>query len=159
MRKVCGLVLAIVAFVSFAVTTNAMDKNLDESDAVLHEFVADAPSGVQVAVPYRKAINLHRLNKKELAYWNPHNDKYIVDGKYSYLWCVVYKNNNMNPKHHWIAIDSTALDRAFDLNHEFAGGVAFYQLRLDGKKMAFKAFPYTTLHSMMEGKKLTTIKE
>jgi hypothetical protein len=158
MKKI-ATVAAILFFCTGAGEAVAMDKDLDRSQAMLHEFVAGIPAGVEVTVPYRKVINLKRLHKDELAYWNPHNDKYIVDGDNSYLWCVIYKKNHLNPTHHWIAMETAALTKAKTLNRQFAGGVAFFQLRLENKKMMVKAFPYTTVHAMMEDKPVTTIPE
>jgi len=141
------------------VQAQAMDKVLQGSNAELHQVVSSVPGGVEVAIPYRKSVNLHRLNQKELAYWNPHTSKYIIDGEYAYLWCVVYKKNRMKPKHHWVAITTAAMNRALAVGHQFPGGIAFYQLSSNKKQIFLKAYPYTTVHSMTQGAPVMDIKE
>jgi hypothetical protein len=158
MKKVTLAVISLV-FVCASWSSYGMDKNLEGSKATLHQVVAEEPGDVDVSTPYQKAINLHRLHKNEMAYWNAHSSKYIVDGKYAYLLCTLYKKSQLEPTHAWIAVTKDALDDAMGLNQDFGGGIAFYQLKLDGGNLVFKAMPYSTLDAMMRGEKTTDVPE
>lgn len=159
MKIIVGVLAVGVFVLCQANAAIGMEKDLEGSKAELHEVVVDVPGSVEIAEPYRKAINLHSLNKKEIAYWNPHMSKYITDGDYSYLWCVIYKENKMKPAHHWVAVATDALNRALALNSQFPGGVAFYRLWSDKKKIVLEAYPYSTVHAMTEGKKIVDVNE
>lgn len=158
MKRMLVCLVAISAM-AFCFTAWGAEKDFEGTDAQLHEMVTSVPGDVEVSTTYDKAINLHYLTPKEIAYWNPHTSKYIDDGKYVYLWCVVYKEKKDKPTHHWIAITEDALDKAHALNEEFLGGIAFYQLTSDKKQLVFKAYPYTTVQSMSEGRPIIDVQE
>jgi len=155
--KRLAIAMTIVAFTCAAGTALAKDVPVGK-DAAVHSILADQPS-VEVVTPYTRAVKTKKLGKNDVAYWHAAGGKYMTDGDRAYLWCAVYKRNSDNAKYHWIAINDEAFDKAMNLTHQFAGGVAFYQLTREGKGVRMTAYPYSTLDAVTRGEKIIDVRE
>jgi hypothetical protein len=159
MKKVFSVICATAILLGMAAASQAKEEILKGKGAALHEITSPVPGSLDVTTPYRGTITLHSLKNNEVAYWIPEGGKYIMAGDYSYLWCRVYNKNNDKSSYHWLAISSDALTDALNLSHQFTDGIAVYQLSKYGNQIVFKAYPYSTLHAIAEGKKVIDVKE
>lgn len=159
MKKVLAVVGVAAILLGMAAASQAKEESLTGKGATLHEITSPIPGSLDVTTPYKGTVSLHTLKNNEVAYWIPEGGKYIMAGNYSYLWCRVYNKNSNKSSYHWLAISSDALTDALNLSHQFTDGIAVYQLSNDGNRIAFKAYPYSTLHAIAEGKKVIDVKE
>ena len=160
MKKTIVLFVATVAVFFAACPSHATEETISGNDgATLHEISSTVPGSVKVTKSYQGSISLRKLKTTDTAYWNPHGGKYIINGKYSYLWCAIFKKNRKNPSHYWVAITSDALHNALDISNSYSDGIAYYQLNYNGSTIQLKAYPYSTLHAMTEGYKVIPVKE
>lgn len=158
--KKAGIVLVVfAAFIFMAGTAFGLEESFKRGTAQLHQIMSPFPDSVSVDTPYNKSISLHKLNKNEVAYWIPEGGKFISAGKYSYLWCRVINDKTGKSTYHWIAVTSNAMNEALDLAHQYSDGVALFSLSKDGNMIAFKAYPYSTIHAIAEGKKVIDVKK
>lgn len=159
MKKTLAILMVVAAVTCLSFTLGAYEQPLKRTGATMHQIISPLPGSVDVVTPYNSAVTLHRLKKNEVAYWLPEGGKYITAGPYAYLWCRVYSKKSGKSKYHWIAVTSDAMNKALNLTHQYQDGVALYQLSNDGRQIAFKAYPYSTLHAIAEGKKVIDVKE
>lgn len=159
MKKALVVIGIAVVLLGMATTSQAKEEMLGGKGATLHEITSPVPGSLDVVTPYKGTVSLHTLKNNEVAYWIPEGGKYIMAGTYAYIWCRVYNKNNDKSSYHWLAISSNALTDALNLSHQFTDGIAVYSLSKDGNRIAFKAFPYSTLHAIAEGKKVIDVKE
>lgn len=159
MKKLGIVLVVMLAFVFSASTVWGLETSFKRGTAELHQIMSPLPDAVSVNTHYNKSISLHKLNKKEVAYWVPEGGKYISAGKYAYLWCRVINKKSGKSKYHWIAVTSEAMNKALNLAHQYSDGVALFSLSKDGNMIAFKAYPYSTIHAIAEGKKVIDVKE
>ncbi len=160
MKKIIGICIILALCLSFSQVALAKKMKLKGKDATMHEIVLSTrPADVEVVDAYKHSIKLYRLKTDEVAYWVPEGGKYVIAGKYAYLWARVYKKGKAKAKYHWLAITKQALNKALKVGHKYKGGVAFYQLTFDGKRLHFKTYLYSTLHAIAKGKKVIDMKE
>lgn len=159
MKKALAVIGVAAIVLCTAAASQAKEESMRGKGATIHEITSPVPGSLDVTTPYKGTITLHSLKNNEVAYWIPEGGKYIMAGDYSYLWCRVYNKNNDKSSYHWLAISSDSLTKALNLSHQFTDGIAVYQLSNDGRQIAFKAYPYSTLHAIAEGKKVIDVKE
>jgi hypothetical protein len=153
------LVGAIVCLGLTGGSAVAKDVPLQGKDAELHRIVSTDPGGVQVATQYSRAIKLKKLGKDDVAYWSPDGGKYITAGDYAYVWCKVMNTKDGSAHYHWVAINTSALNQALALMHQFQSGVAFYKITNQGGQISMVAFPYDTLHAISQGEPTINVQQ